>query len=163
MHIINEIESWNRNIRSKTAIRTSNKKSFVDPSLAVASLGASVKDIMMDTKTFEMLFENLVDRDLSVYVNSIGGYCQHYRDRYGLECDSVIHLNDGRYGLVEIKLGSIDSIKEAETHLLELNKLINENEKMQKPEFLMIITGTTETAYTTKNNVLVVPIGCLKD
>ena len=105
----------------------------------------------------------MVDRDLSVYANSIGGYCQYYRDRYGLECDNVIHLNDGRYALVEAKLGSDEAIKEAENHLIELNKLINENDKMKKPEFLMIVTGTTEMAYTTKNGVFVVPIGCLKN
>ena len=163
LHIIEEIESWNPNIRSQTAIRTANKKSMVDPSLAVAALGATPKDIMLDVKTFGLLFENLVDRDLSIYVNSIGDYCQHYRDRYGLECDNVIHLNDGRYGLVEVKLGSMESIKNAEKHLLEFSKLINENEKMEKPEFLMIITGTTEYAYTTENGVLIVPIGCLKD
>ncbi len=136
---------------------------MVDPSIAVAALGASPKDIMLDVNTFGLLFENLVDRDLSVYVNSIGGYSQHYRDRYGLECDSVLHLNDGRYGLVEVKLGGIEHIKEGEKHLLELKALIEENKKMKKPEFLMIITGFTDIAYTTNNGVMIVPIGCLKN
>ena len=163
LHIIEEIASWNPNIRSKTAIRTSNKKSFVDPSLAVAALSTTPKDIMYDPETFGLLFENLADRDLSVYARSINGYVEHYRDRYGLECDCVIHLNDGRYALIEFKLGSIDSIKEGEKHLLELQKIIKENSKMNGPEFLMIVTGTTEIAYTTENGVFVVPIGCLKN
>ena len=163
LHIIEEIEAWNPNIRSKTSIRTSKKKTMTDPSLAVAALGASPKDIMLDVNTFGLLFENLVDRDISVYVNSIGGYSQHYRDRFGLECDCVVHLNDGRYGLIEAKLGGTEHIKEGEEHLLELKKLIDSNEKMRKPEFLMVITGFTEISYTTKNGVMIVPIGCLKD
>lgn len=163
LHIIEEIDSWNPNIRSKTAIRASKKKTMVDPSLAFAALGISPKDVMLDVNTFGLLFENLVDRDLSVYVNSIGGYIEHYRDRYGLECDSVLHLNDGRYGLIEVKLGGMKGIKEGEEHLLKLKKLIEENSKMRKPEFLMIITGFTDIAYTTKDGILIVPIGCLKD
>lgn len=163
LYIIEEIEAWNPNIRSKTAIRSSNKKSMIDPSLAVAVLGISPKELMLDPNTFGLFFENLVDRDLSVYINSLGGYSQHYRDRYGLECDNVIHLNDGRYGLVETKLGGMENIKEAEKHLLELKYLIDKNEKMRKPEFLMVITGTTEIAYTTNDGILIVPIGCLKD
>ena len=151
------------NIRSKTAIRSSKKKTMVDPSLAVAALGVSPKDLMLDINTFGLLFENLVDRDLSIYVNGIGGYIEHYRDRYGLECDSVIHLNDGRYGLIEVKLGSMKGIKEAEEHLLKLKSLIEKNKKMRKPEFLMIVTGITDIAYTTNNDIMVVPIGCLKD
>lgn len=163
LHIIDEIEAWNPNIRSKTAIRSSNKKSMVDPSLAVAALGVSPREIMFDVNTFGLLFENLVDRDLSVYARSNNGYLEHYRDRYGLECDCVIHLDDGRYGLIEVKLGSQESIDQAEEHLLKLKSLISENEKMRQPEFLMIITGFTEIAYTTSNGVMVVPIGCLKD
>lgn len=162
LYIIEEIEAWNPNIRSKTSIRTSPKKSMIDPSLAVAALGVSPKELMLDIRTFGLLFENLVNRDLSVYVNSIGGVLNHYRDRYGLECDNIIHFNDGRYALVEIKLGGA-KIKEAENHLLELEKLIlNNDPKIGKPEFLMVITGT-DMAYTTEKGVLVVPIGCLKN
>lgn len=163
LYIIEEMDSWNPNIRSKTAIRSSQKKTMVDPSLAVAALGVSPKDLMLDINTFGLLFKNLVDRDLSIYVNGIGGYIEHYRDRYGLECDSVIHLNDGRYGLIEVKLGSMKGIKEAEEHLLKLKSLIEKNKKMRKPEFLMIVTGITDIAYTTNNDIMVVPIGCLKD
>ena len=162
MYIIEEIEAWNPNIRSKTAIRTSPKKSMIDPSLAIAALGVSPKEIMLDIRTYGLLFENLVNRDLSVYVNAIGGNLKHYRDRYQLECDNVIHFNDGRYALIEVKLGGT-RIKEAEEHLLTLKKLILQNQpKIGEPEFLMIITGT-DIAYTTENNVLVVPIGCLKN
>ena len=162
LYIIDAIEAWNPNIRSKTSIRTANKKSMIDPSLAVAALGCSPKEIMLDIETYGLLFENLVNRDLSVYVSSIGGTLKHYRDRYNLECDNVVHFDDGRYALIETKLGGT-RVKEAEEHLLELQKLIIENEpKLGKPEFLMVITGT-EMAYTTEEGILVVPIGCLKD
>lgn len=162
LYIIEEIEAWNPNIRSKTSIRTAPKKTMVDPSLAVAALGCSPKELMLDIKTFGLLFENLVSRDLSVYVNSIGGYLNHYRDRFGLECDNVIHFDNGKYALVEVKLGGA-KIKEAEEHLNTLKNLIMENEpKLGAPEFLMVITGT-DLAYTTETGVLIVPIGCLKD
>ena len=117
---------------------------------------------MLDIRTFGLLFENLVNRDLSVYVNSIGGSLKHYRDRYALECDNVLHFNDGKYALVETKLGGT-RVDEAEKHLLELKTLIEDKDpKIGKPEFLMVITGT-DMAYTTSNGVLVVPIGCLKN
>ena len=162
LFIIEEIDSWNPNIRSKTAIRTAAKKTFVDPSLAVAALGCTPKDIMYDVNTFGLLFENLVDRDLSVYVNSLSGTLKHYRDRYGLECDHVIHFNNGKYALIETKLSG-DRIKEAVSHLKTLKNLILEHEpKLGKPEFMMVITGT-EMAYTEEDGILVVPIGCLKD
>ena len=162
LYIIDEIPAWNPNIRSKTAIRSTPKKSLVDPSLATAILGISPKELMLDPNTYGLLFENLVDRDLSVYINAIGGTLSHYRDRYGLECDEVAHFDNGKYCLIETKIGSEKSIDEAEKHFLELEKLIKENGRLRKPEFLMIITNT-KMAYTTKNGVLVVPIGCLKD
>ncbi len=162
LYIISEIEAWNPNIRSKTSIRTSPKKSMIDPSLAIALLDSNEKDLMIDIKTFGLFFENLVARDLSVYAGAIGGHLKHYRDRYGLECDNVIHFDNGKYILVEIKLGG-SGIKNAEKHLLELKKLIEESDsKLEKPEFLMIITGT-DMAYVTESGVLVVPVGCLKD
>ena len=135
---------------------------MIDPSLAVAALGCSPKDIMLDIRTFGLLFENLVNRDLSVYINSIGGTLKHYRDRYDLECDNIVHFQDGRYALIETKLGGT-RIKEAEEHLLTLKKLIMDNEpKLGEPEFLMVITGT-DMAYTTESGILIVPIGCLKN
>lgn len=162
LYIIEEIDAWHPNIRSKTSIRTAPKKSFVDPSLAVAALGCSKKELMLDINTFGLLFENLVNRDLSIYASKIGGTISHYRDRYGLECDNIIHFEDGSYALVEIKL-SCSRIKEGESHLLELKKLIDESDDIKiKPNLLMIITGT-DMAYVTENDILVVPIGCLKD
>ncbi len=162
LYIIDEIPAWNPNIRSKTAIRSTPKKSLVDPSLATALLGISPKELMLDPNTYGLLFENLVDRDLSVYINSIGGTLNHYRDRYGLECDEVAHFDNGKYCLIETKIGSEKLIEEAEKHLLELENLIKKNDRLRKPEFLMIITNT-KMAYTTKNGILVVPIGCLKN
>lgn len=162
LYIIDEIEAWKPNIRNKTAIRTSRKKSMIDPSLAVAVLGYSPKELMLDFCTYSLLFENLVNRDLSVYVKSIGGKLKHYRDRYNLKCNNVIQLDDGRYALVETKLGGT-KIKEVEKNLLTLKKLLSENNpEIGSPEFLMIITAT-DTAYTTENGVMVVPIGCLKN
>lgn len=162
LYIIEEIEAWNPNIRSKTAIRTSNKKGLIDPSLAVAALGCSPKELMLDIRTYGLLFENLVNRDLSVYVKAIGGTLRHYRDRYKLECDNIVHFDDGRYALIETKLGGT-RIKEAEEHLLELERLILQNEpRIGKPAFMMIITGT-DIAYVEENGIMVVPIGCLKD
>jgi len=161
LYIIEEIEAWNPNIRSKTSIRTAPKKSMVDPSLAIAALGCSPRELMMDAKTFGLLFENMVTRDLSVYLNSIGGSLKHFRDRFGLECDNVIHFHDGKYALIEIKLSG-NRIKEAENNLLKLKNLIKTNQpSLGEPEFLMVITGT-DMAYTTESDVLVVPIGCLK-
>ena len=162
LYIIDEIPAWNPNIRSKTAIRSTPKKSLVDPSLATALLGISPKELMLDPNAYGLLFENLVDRDLSVYINSIGGTLNHYRDRYGLECIKVAHFDNGKYCLIETKIGSEKSIEEAEKHLLELKDLIEKNDRLRKPEFLMIITNT-KMAYTTKNGILVVPIGCLKN
>ena len=117
---------------------------------------------MLDIRTFGLLFENLVNRDLSVYANYIGGTLRHYRDRYMLECDNVIHFDDGTYALIETKLGGT-RIKEAEEHLITLrNLIINNQPKLGEPEFMMVITGT-DLAYTTENGILIVPIGCLKE
>jgi len=165
--IIEEIPAWNPNIRSKTAIRTAPKKTFVDPSLACALLETSPKELMYNPQTFGLLFENLVTRDLSVYSQESGGYLNHFRDRYGLECDNVIHFSNGKYGLIEVKLSN-NGVSEGYSNLLKINELIkehnnNEKKKMPLPEFLMVITGTGEFAYTTKEGVLIVPIGCLKD
>ena len=141
-YIIEEIEAWNPNIRSKTAIRTSPKKSMIDPSLATSVLGVSPQELIYDVRTFGLLFENLVSRDLSVYARSIEGTLNHYRDRYGLECDNVVHFSNGKYALIEVKLGG-NIIQEAEEHLNHLENLIKEsNTKIPVPSFKMIITGT---------------------
>jgi predicted AAA+ superfamily ATPase len=165
LFVIDEVESWNPNIRSKTSIRTSNKKGFTDPSIATAVLNCSPNDLMYDPETFGLLFENLVNRDLSVYVSKIGGYIRHYRDRYGLECDHVVHFDNGKFGLIETKLSS-RGITTGIEKLRELRDLINEkNEKkkvIKEPDFLMVITGEG-TAFTTNDGIIVVPLGCLKD
>ena len=167
LYIIEEIPAWNPNLRSKTTIRTAPKKTFIDPSLATAVLNISPKELTLDPETMGLLFENLVNRDLQVYVNSIGGYLNHFRDRYGLECDNVVHFDNGKYALIEVKLGN-KKIKEAEEHLLKIVELIkNHNEqnsinKIDLPDFLMVITGN-DLAYKTKEGILVVPIGCLKN
>jgi len=162
LYVIEETEAWNPNIRSKTSIRSAPKKSMVDPSLAVAALGCSPAELMLDAKTYGLLFENLVSRDLKVYINSVNGSLKHYRDRFGLECDNVAHFRNGKFALIEVKLSG-SRVKEAEEHLLKLRKLIMENEPLLGvPAFLMIITGT-DMAYTTDNGVLVVPVGCLKN
>lgn len=165
--IIEEIPAWNPNIRSKTSIRTSPKKVFVDPSLAAASLETNPKELMYDPETYGLLFENLVSRDLSVYAQESGGYLNHYRDRFGLECDNVIHFNNGKYGLAEVKL-SANGIENGCKNLLKIVELINvynnnNSKKIPLPDFLMVITGVTDIAYTTKDGILIVPIGCLKD
>jgi hypothetical protein len=161
LYVVEETEAWNPNIRSKTSMRAAPKKSMVDPSLAAAALECSPKELMFDTNTYGLLFENLVNRDLSVYVNSINGSLKHYRDRFGLECDNVANFRNGKFALIEVKLSG-SRIKEAESHLLKLQKLIIENEPiLGAPAFLMVVTGT-DMAYTTENGVFVVPVGCLK-
>ena len=159
LYIIDEIEAWNPNLRSKTVIRTSKKKSFIDPSIGAASLDISPNTLLQDLKTFGVLFENLVTRDLKVYVNYHGGYLNHYRDKYGLECDAVIHFDNGFYMLVEVKLGS-KQIEEAAKNLLKLKTLATEK-GLNPPASLVIITAGT-IAYKRTDGIFVVPLGCLK-
>ncbi|MEG1008506.1 MAG: DUF4143 domain-containing protein, partial [Clostridia bacterium] len=151
--------------RSKTSVRTSPKKGFVDPSIGIAALEISPKELALDPNTFGLFFENLVNRDLSVYTSKIGGYVKHYRDRYGLECDHVIHFNNGKYGLIQTKLGT-SSIEQGIEKLREIKNLIIQKNKIKKvvkePDFMMVINGG-DIAYTTEDNILIVPIGCLKD
>lgn len=163
LFVLDEIPAWNPNIRSKTSIRTTPKKNFSDPSIAVASLGISPDELAHDVNTFGILFENLCIHDLKIYSEANRATLSQYRDRYGLECDSIIHLKNGKYCLVEIKLGD-NEVPEAEAHLNELAALINEKQPrlLGEPIFKMIITGTT-TAYRTGSGVLVIPLGCLRD
>jgi predicted AAA+ superfamily ATPase len=160
LYVTDEIEAWNPNIISKTNMRTSPKKALVDSSIACAALQCSPKELALDPISFGLLFENLVDRDLKIYANSQSGYLRHYRDRYGLECDQVIHFANGEYGLIQTKLGT-KRIKEGAEKLIELRNKIRTNGK-KEPKFLMVITGS-DIAYKTKEDVLIVPIGCLKD
>ncbi len=159
LFIIEDIPSWNPSVRSKTAIRSKNKRGFIDPSLAIATLGLTPSTLLEDMNTFGFMFESLVIRDLKIYSQEIGGTTSYYRDRYGLECDCVLALSDGRYALIEIKLGS-RAIEEGASHLLKLKKLIIEN-KMTEPSLLIVITGG-EIAYERKDGVKIIPIGCLK-
>ncbi|MCL2819205.1 MAG: DUF4143 domain-containing protein [Oscillospiraceae bacterium] len=160
LYVTNEIEAWNPNIISKTNMRTAPKKALVDSSIACAALQCSPKELALDPVSFGLLFENLVDRDLKIYADSMGGYLRHYRDRYGLECDQVIHFDNGEYALIQTKLGT-KKIKEASENLIELRDKIRGNNK-KEPKFLMVVTGS-DIAYTTKEGVLIVPVGCLKD
>ena len=167
LYIIDDVEAWCPAIRSKTAIRSSKKKNFIDPSLAAAALGVGPEYFDKDYKTFGFLFESLVIRDLKIYSSEHGGKISYYRDRYGLEADAVLHLEDGRYALIEIKLGQSE-IEAGARHLLKIENLIREYNRKEKqaplrlPDLKIVITGT-KYGYVRPDGVYVVPIGCLKD
>lgn len=160
--VIEDSEAWNPNLRSKTAIRTANTRYFIDPSIGTAVLGLGPKDLINDLNTMGLFFETLCVRDLRIFADALDGQVFHYRDKSGLECDAVIHLRNGRYGFVEIKLGGDRLINEGASNLLALVDKIN-TDKMKEPSFLMVLTGTGDFAYRRKDGVYVVPIGCLKD
>ena len=160
--VVEEMPAWNPNLRSKTAIRSSDTRYYIDPSIAVAALGVGPNDLINDLKTFGSLFETLCVRDLRVYAEALNGDVFHYRDKNGLECDAVIHLKNGKYGLVEIKLGGEKLIEEGAKSLKALTSKID-TEKMKTPSFLMVLTGTGDYAYRRQDGVLVVPVGCLKN
>ncbi len=160
--VIEEMEAWNPNLRSKTAIRTSNTRYFIDPSIAVASLGLGPQDLINDLETFGVLFEAMCVRDLRVFADALDGKVYHYRDKTGLECDAVIHLRNGSYGLVEIKLGGDSAIEEATKNLKKLKDKIDTT-KMKEPSFLMVLIGVGDYAYKRHDGIYIVPIGCLKD
>ena len=167
LFIIQDVEAWCPAIRSKSALQATDKKELVDPSLVIAALGADPDYFNLDLKTFGFIFETLCIRDLKVYSGALGGRVSYYHDRYGLEADAVLHLRDGRYALIEFKLGSAD-IDEGAKHLLEIEKLIgiyNKQEtqaKLRAPDLKIVITGT-EYGYQRPDGVFVIPIGCLKD
>ena len=167
LYIIEDIDAWCPAIRSKTAIRSSVKRNLIDPSIAVAAMGISPEYFNTDFKTLGFLFESLVIRDLKVYSSKNGGSISYYRDRYGLECDCVLHLKDGRYALIEVKFGQ-HGIEEGAKHLCEIERLIMEhNEKdnqipIRLPDLKVVITGT-EYGYKREDGVFVIPIGCIKD
>ena len=167
LYIIDDVEAWSPSIRSKTAIRSSKKKNFIDPSLAVAALGVGPEYFDKDYKTLGFLFESLVIRDLKIYSSEHQGRVSYYHDRYGLEADAVLHLEDGRYALIEIKLGQSE-VEEGAEHLLEIERLIREYNEQEKqiplrlPDLKIVITGT-KFGYIRPDGVYVVPIGCLKD
>lgn len=161
--VIEDMQAWNPNLRSKTAIRTSDTRYYVDPSVATAALGLGPQDLINDLETMGLFFETLCVRDLRVYADALDGKVYHYRDKSGLECDAVLHLRNGKYGLVEIKLGGDDLISAGAETLKELAVKIDTT-KMKFPSFLMVLIGTGDFAYRREEDgVLVVPIGCLKN
>jgi len=159
---VEDSEAWNPNLRSKTAIRTRDTHYFTDPSIATAALGIGPDDLVNDLNTFGLFLETMAVRDLRVYAEALNGKVYHYRDKNGLECDAVVHLRDGRYGLVEIKLGGDELINEGVETLKTLASKIDST-KMKEPSFMMVLTGVGTYAYKREDDVYVVPIGCLKD
>lgn len=160
--VIEDMPAWNPNLRSKTAIRSSDTRYYIDPSIAVAALGLGPDDLINDLHTFGFLFETLCIRDLRIYADSLSGEVYHYRDKDGQECDAVIHLRNGKYGLIEIKLGGDTLIEEGARNLKAMEAKID-TDKMNTPSFLMVLTGIGNYAYRRKDGVFVVPIGSLKN
>lgn len=160
--VVEDMPAWNPNLRSKTAIRTTDTRYFVDPSIATAALGLGPTDLMNDLNTMGFFFEAMCVRDLRVFAEALNGKVYHYRDKSGLECDAVVHLRNGQYGLIEIKLGGDSLIKEGAETLNELANQIDTT-RMKSPAFKMILTATGEYAYRRlEDGIYVVPIGCLK-
>lgn len=158
--VVEDMPAWNPNLRSKTAIRSADTRYYVDPSIAVAALGAGPSDLIADLKTMGFFLETLCVRDLRVFTDALNGEVYHYRDKNGLECDAVVHLRNGSFGLVEIKLGGELLIEEGAESLKALRDKIDP-EKMKAPSFLMVLTGLGDYAYRREDGVYVVPIGCL--
>ena len=160
--VIEDCPAWSPNLRSKTAIRTSDTRYFVDPSIATAALGVGPGDLMNDLETCGLLFETLCIRDLRVYAEALDGGIYHFRTKDGLECDAVVHLRNGSYGLIEVKLGGDKLIEEGASTLKAVADKIDTT-KMKAPSFLMVLTATSPYAYRRPDGVYVVPIGCLKN
>ena len=167
LFVLEDLEAWCPAIRSATVIRSGKKREFVDPSIAIAVLGLTPAALQLDLKTFGFIFECLCIRDLKIYSQALGGRISYYHDRYGLEADAVLHLDNGKYALIEFKLGSRE-IEEGAAHLLQLKDLIrkyNEKEqqcRLREPDLLIIITGGN-MAYTREDGVKIIPIACLKN
>ncbi|MBW6464779.1 MAG: DUF4143 domain-containing protein [Firmicutes bacterium] len=157
--VVEDLPAWSPNLRSRTAIRKSDKRHFVDPSIAVASLGLGPDDLLNDLNTTGLLFESMCIRDLRVFAEALDGTLYHYRDKTGLECDAVVHLRNGSYALIEAKLGGSE-IEDAARKLLLLQSKIDTN-RMKAPSFLMVLT-VTEYGYRREDGVYVVPVGCIK-
>lgn len=160
--VLESSPAWNPNLRSKTAIRSSETQYFSDPSIGIAALGLGPNDLINDLNTMGLFFESMCIRDLRVYADSLGGSIYHYRDGNGLECDAVMHLRNGDYGLIEIKLGGEKNIEAGAKNLKLLASKIDTS-KMKAPAFLMVLTGTSRYAIRREDGVYVIPVGCLKD
>ena len=161
MFVIEDSPAWNPNLRSKTSIRTTDTRYFSDPSIATAALGIGPKDLLDDLKTMGFLFENLCVRDLRIYTDYLDGTVYHYRDKNDLECDAVIHLRNGSYGLVEIKLGGDKLIEEGAKTLKDLASKID-TENMPKPSFMAVLCAKAPFAYKRNDGVCVIPITTLR-
>lgn len=161
LYIIEDMEAWNPNIRSKTSIRSTPTRHFVDTSIACRALGVMPEDLLRDLESFGLFFEDMAVRDLKIYAGAIGGEVRHYRDGSGLECDAVVHLEDGRWGAVEIKLGGDTLIESGATSLKTLKKKIEEKSDERSPSFLMVLTAVGGS-YQREDGVYVVPINLLK-
>ena len=162
LYIISDIEAWNPNIRSKTSIRTTPTRHFVDTSIACRALNLFPEDLMNDLESFGLFFEDLAVRDLSIYAQAHGGEIRHYRDKNGLECDAIVHLEDGRWGAIEIKLGGDKLIEDGAKSLTALKNKIEKQSREPNPSFLMILTARG-SLYQREDGIYVVPINCLKD
>ena len=162
LFVIEDLAAWNPNIRSKAAIRTTDTRHFVDPSIGTAVLGLGPKDLINDLQTFGLFFEEMVVRDLRVYADALGGEMYHYRDSNGLECDAVLHLRNGSYALFEVKLGGEQRINEGASSLMALSDIIDRT-RMPAPSFMAVITAVGPYAYRRADGVYVLPIGCIKD
>jgi len=166
LFVIEDVEAWCPAIRSASAIRSGVKREFTDPSIAVAALGLTPDQLLLDMKTFGFIFETMCARDIRAYSQELGGRLNYYHDRYNLEADFVLHLRDGRYALIECKLGS-EEITEGAEHLLEIRKLIKEKNLIEKqvpirePDLMIVLTGG-EMAYTRPDGVKIIPLACLK-
>ena len=159
--VVEDMRAWNPNLRSKTAVRTSDTRYFADPSIGVAALGIGPMDFLNDLNTFGLFFETLAVRDLRVFADALDGELYHYRDKSGLECDAVLHRRNGTYGLIEIKLGGEGLIEDGAANLKSLAERIDTT-RMKAPSFMMVLIGTGAYAYRRKDGVYVVPIGCLR-
>ncbi len=160
--VVEDMLAWNPNLRSKTAVRSSDTRYYIDPSIATSALGIGPNDLVNDLKTFGLMFETLCVRDLRVFADALNGEVYHYRDRDGQECDAVVHLKNGKYGLIEIKLGGDRLIEEGAKSLKTMEAKID-TDKMKAPSFSMVLTGTGDYAYRRKDGIYIVPIGCLKN
>lgn len=159
--VVEDMRAWNPNLRSKTAVRTSDTRYFADPSIGVAALGIGPMDFLNDLNTFGLFFETLAVRDLRVFADALDGELYHYRDKSGLECDAVLHRRNGTYGLIEIKLGGEGLVEDGAANLKSLAEKIDTT-RMKAPSFMMVLIGTGAYAYRRKDGVYVVPIGCLR-
>lgn len=162
LFVVEDLEAWNPNIRSKSAIRTSDTRHFVDPSIGTAALGLGPTDLINDLNSFGLFFEDLAVRDLRVFAEALDGRLYHYRDSSGLECDTVLHRRNGTYALIEVKLGGEKLIEEGVEALQALAKTIDTS-KMPAPSFMMVLTAVGRYAFQRKDGVFIVPIGCLKN